>query len=97
MIPRIAEITESARLIDKGQETDWMGQLKAGFNAMLDRLGGITGKKGVQLAGVTVAELASIDPKAGRMLFCTNESGGAVPVFGDGSVWRRATDRAIAS
>ncbi len=34
---------------------------------------------------------------AGAMAFCTDESGGAVPVFSDGSDWRRVTDRAVAS
>lgn len=34
---------------------------------------------------------------AGAMAFCTDESGGAVPVFSDGSDWRRVTDRAVVS
>ena len=33
----------------------------------------------------------------GAQLFCTDETGGPVPVFGDGTNWRRCTDRAIAS
>jgi hypothetical protein len=45
----------------------------------------------------TVAELALETPEAGREFFCTDESGGAVPVFCDGLVWRRMTDRAVAS
>ena len=47
----------------------------------------------------TVAQLASEshDPDGAKMFFCTNESGGAVPVFSDGAAWRRCTDRAIAS
>lgn len=32
---------------------------------------------------------------AGSMIFVTNESGGAVPAFADGTNWRRVTDRAI--
>ncbi len=32
---------------------------------------------------------------AGAMAYCTNESGGAVPVFSDGTNWRRVTDRAV--
>ena len=31
----------------------------------------------------------------GSITFCANESGGAVPVFYDGTNWRRMTDRAI--
>lgn len=34
---------------------------------------------------------------AGAMAFCTDESGGAVPVFSDGTDWRRVTDRAVVS
>jgi hypothetical protein len=33
----------------------------------------------------------------GAMIFVTNESGGAVPAFADGTNWRRVTDRAIVS
>lgn len=34
---------------------------------------------------------------AGSEAFCTNETGGAVPVFSDGTNWRRVTDRTIAA
>jgi hypothetical protein len=34
---------------------------------------------------------------AGAQAFCTNETGGAVNVFYDGTNWRRCTDRAVAS
>jgi hypothetical protein len=45
----------------------------------------------------TVAQLAALTASAGAMVYCTNETGGAVPVFYDGTNWRRVTDRAIAS
>lgn len=50
-----------------------------------------------QLQPKTVAELAATTALAGRMFMCTDETGGAVPVFGDGTNWRRVTDRVIAS
>ena len=31
----------------------------------------------------------------GRLIYVSNESGGAVPAFSDGVNWRRVTDRAI--
>lgn len=31
------------------------------------------------------------------MIYVTDETGGAVPAFSDGSSWRRVTDRAIVS
>lgn len=44
----------------------------------------------------TVSTLPSVNP-AGQMLFVTDETGGAVPAFSDGTNWRRVTDRAIVS
>lgn len=34
---------------------------------------------------------------AGAMAFVTDEAGGAVPAFSDGTIWRRVTDRAAVS
>ena len=34
---------------------------------------------------------------AGGMIYVSDESGGAVPAFSDGTDWRRATDRAVIS
>jgi hypothetical protein len=34
---------------------------------------------------------------AGAMIYVTNEAGGAVPAFADGTNWRRVTDRAVVS
>jgi hypothetical protein len=44
----------------------------------------------------TVAELANLsaDPAA-QFVYCSDESGGAVPAFSDGINWRRVTDRAV--
>ena len=48
------------------------------------------------LVSFTVANLPTT-VVAGAQAFCTNETGGAVNVFYDGSNWRRCTDRAVAS
>lgn len=45
------------------------------------------------VAGVPSAASAG----AGAMIYVTDESGGAVPAFSDGSDWRRVTDRAVIS
>jgi hypothetical protein len=46
----------------------------------------------------TVSQLNALGGvSAGAMAFCTDESGGAVPVFYDGTNWRRMTDRNIIS
>ncbi len=50
----------------------------------------------VQLSSYTVATLPSASTAAG-LIFVTDETGGAVPAFSDGLVWRRMTDRAVIS
>ena len=44
-----------------------------------------------------VAHLPSASGIAGAVRYCWNETGGATPVFSDGTNWRRVSDRAIAS
>jgi hypothetical protein len=44
----------------------------------------------------TVAELANLSANpAAQFVYCSDESGGAVPAFSDGTNWRRVTDRSI--
>ncbi len=45
---------------------------------------------------VTLAELPSVTP-AGRLVVVSNEAGGSVLAFTDGTNWRRSTDRAVVS
>lgn len=45
----------------------------------------------------TVSGLPTASSNARRMVYVSNESGGAVPAFSDGTNWRRVTDRAIVS
>lgn len=52
----------------------------------------------VRLASYTVAGVPSAATSgAGAQIYVTNETGGAVPAFSDGTDWRRVTDRAIIS
>lgn len=51
----------------------------------------------MKLLSRTVSQLSSLVASAGSMVYCTDETGGAVPCFYDGSNWRRVTDRAVAS
>lgn len=44
----------------------------------------------------TVTSLPSANPE-GQMAYVSNEAGGAVPAFSDGTNWRRVTDRQIVS
>jgi Pectate lyase superfamily protein len=50
----------------------------------------------VALASYTVATVPTVTP-AGQQIYVSNESGGAVTAFSDGTNWRRVTDRAIVS
>lgn len=49
-----------------------------------------------KLRSYTVAGVPSASTEgAGTLIYVTNESGGAIPAFSDGTNWRRVTDRAI--
>ncbi len=51
----------------------------------------------VQLSTYTVAGVPDATSFTGAMIFVTDEIGGSVPAFTDGTDWRRVTDRAIIS
>jgi len=59
-------------------------------------LAGIISPDQFILPPYTVSTLPAASP-AGQMLFVTDETGGSVPAFSDGTNWRRVTDRAIVS
>jgi hypothetical protein len=50
----------------------------------------------VGLGSFTVATLPSAST-AGRLIYVSDETGGAVIAFSDGTNWRRVTDRAVVS
>jgi hypothetical protein len=54
--------------------------------------GGIT-----QLKNYTVLEVPSAADNTGMIIYVSDEAGGAIPAFSDGTNWRRVTDRAIIS
>jgi len=51
----------------------------------------------VRVKSYTVAGLPSAAAGAGQLIYVSNETGGAVIAFSDGSNWRRVTDRAVVS
>lgn len=53
--------------------------------------------KELQLPTYTVAGLPAANTRPRAIAYCSNETGGAVIVYSDGTNWRRVTDRAIAS
>lgn len=81
-------ITEKARITSDGR-------LGIGTKAPTTRLD-VAGP--IRMGQYDVANVPSAAASgAGALIFIANESGGAVLAFSDGSVWRRATDRAIVS
>lgn len=52
-------------------------------------------KQGTVLPSYTVSVLPPAAGNTGRMVYVSNDVGGAVPAFSDGVNWRRVTDRAI--
>jgi Protein of unknown function (DUF2793) len=51
----------------------------------------------VRVKSYTVATVPSAAAGAGQTIYVSNESGGAVIAFSDGTNWRRVTDRAVIS
>lgn len=51
----------------------------------------------MKLVNKTVSQLGTLVSSVGAMVFCTDETGGAIPAFYDGTNWRRVSDRAIVS
>ena len=52
----------------------------------------------VRLMSYTVATLPAVpDATLPGLIFVSDETGGAVPAFSDGTNWRRVTDRTIVS
>ena len=59
----------------------------------------VTNSSGVPLPSFTVvgAGILGASGRTGLMIYVSDEAGGAVPAFSDGTNWRRVTDRAIIS
>lgn len=51
----------------------------------------------VRLPAYTIATMPAPAKNTGGQIFVSDEIGGAVPAFSDGTNWRRVTDRAIVS
>ena len=51
----------------------------------------------VRVKSYSVATLPSAAAGAGQFIMVSDESGGPIPAFSDGTTWRRVTDRAVVS
>lgn len=66
------------------------------LNALVDRLGGVTGAS-FPLRDYTVTTLPDAAANTYGIIIVSNETGGATVAFSDGTNWRRVQDRAIVS
>jgi len=87
----------------EGRYTDKDGTLSEGegkvladtLNALVDRTGGPM-HVALRLPVYAKASLPSA-ANAGSLIYVSDDVGGAVPAFADGSDWRRVTDRNVIS
>jgi hypothetical protein len=66
----------------------WMHVVAQGIERLLGTAGNMPEHSKIALPSPAGAK---------RWIYVTDEIGGAVPAFNDGSAWRRATDRAVIS
>lgn len=64
---------------------------------LIDAAGGLSVAGPLRLGQYPVSGLPAAAGRAGALVYVSDESGGAVPAFSDGSAWRRVTDRAPVS
>lgn len=59
----------------------------------------LSGQEPYPLPRYTVAQLGGVDPAnwLGALVYVSDEAGGAVVAYSDGTDWRRLTDRSIVS
>ncbi len=66
-------------------------------NASLPRDGSGEMTAPLILASYAVADVPDATLWTGAMIYVSDETGGAIPAFSDGTNWRRVSDRAIVS
>jgi hypothetical protein len=71
--------------------------ITSGNDLQLSPAGMVISTAPIKLASYTVAQLASVVPGPGSIVFCSNATGGSVPVYYDGTNWRKFTDGNIVS
>ncbi len=78
-------------------ESEHRRMIASRANASLAKDGSVPMVAPLLLDSYAVAALPSAALWTGAMVFVSNEAGGAVPAFSDGTNWRRVTDRAVVS
>ncbi len=73
---------------------EWANALSAQLGPHAKR---ISGEQPTTLQAFQKTELPSATRFKQCLIYVTDETGGAVPAFSDGTNWRRVTDRAVVS
>ncbi len=80
-----------------GVESD-TGRIKVGDGSNVwSSLSYMTTLSPLPLKSYTVATVPTASSHTGYVIYVSDETGGAVPAFSDGTNWRRVTDRTIIS
>lgn len=78
-------------------EKEHRRRIAARANQGLPQGGGGQMQAPLRLMSYTVTTLPAAELWADSIVIISNEAGGKVPAFSDGTNWRRVTDRAVAS
>ena len=97
-IAKLANSAGGTRIIGRSANSAGvLGEIAATADGQsLRRVGGVLGFGNASTVSFTVGTLPAATT-AGQMIYVSDESGGAVIAFSDGTNWRRVTDRAIVS
>lgn len=95
-IAKLANSAGGTRIIGRSANSAGVyGEIAATTDGQsLRRVGGVLGFGNCSTVSFTVGTLPSA-ATAGQIIYVSDESGGAVLAFSDGTNWRRVTDRAI--
>lgn len=74
---------------DSLTQHEWRKKITEKVNRMLS--------VAVPLPTYTVATVPTASDYTGYLIYVSDEAGGAVPAFSDGTNWRRCTDRTVVS
>ena len=89
--------TRLAVPVTHGDEKEHRRLLAIRANAAFPKDGTEPMASPLRLKSFTVAGLPVASLWTGALVYVSNEAGGAVPAFSDGTSWRRTTDRAVVS
>ena len=76
---------------------DFSGDVKEQVRQIATYLQALDLNSSVSLPSYTVSTVPPAADHSESLIYVSDESGGAVPAFSDGTDWRRCTDRAVIS